>query len=268
MVVEAGGAAGLPLENGGKIVLIGKTQHAAHLAAGQVFAQQTDGLGGLQLQQVFVDADVGVLGKGALDTGGGVVQFLGDLLGGDPAAEILGQQLHDAAVQPAVLGVGQRLYGQRCGLAGKRQQKQLQKLRIGLDLHLLILALFLHGAQVVLHAEALLAGEVVGGVCHQRLQPCLLVGGEDEGAVLQLLQKSAGGGKADDVGVQILPLQRPKAVEFHGLVEDHIALFHGVDLLVGGGTEGAVGGIDQLPKGMELAGEVVGVGKVAGQAVV
>ena len=57
-------------------------------------------------------------------------------------------------------------------------------------------------------------------------------------------------------------------MEFHGLVEDHIALFHGVNLLVGGGTEGAVGGIDQLPKGMELAGEVVGVGKVAGQAVV
>jgi len=57
-------------------------------------------------------------------------------------------------------------------------------------------------------------------------------------------------------------LQRPKTVKLHWLVEDHIALFHGVNLFVGGGTEGTVCGIDHLPKGVELPGEIVGVGEM------
>ena len=98
MVVEAGGAAGFPFEYGGKVVLVGKAQSAADLAAGQASAEQADGLGGLQLQQVFVNANVGILGEDPLDAGGGVVKRGGDLLGGDPAVYILGQQLHDGAV--------------------------------------------------------------------------------------------------------------------------------------------------------------------------
>ena len=135
-------------------------------------------------------------------------------------------------------------------------------------LHLLFLRLLLHGAQVILHAVAFLPGEINGGVLHQRLQPGLLVRGEHEGTAFQLLQKGAGGGKGDDVGVQILPLQRPQPMELHGLVEDNIALFHGVYLFVGSGTKGAVGGINHLPKGVELTGKIVGVGEVAGKTVV
>ena len=89
-----------------------------------------------------------------------------------------------------------------------------------------------------------------------------------EGAALQLGQHGAFGAEAYDEGVHIPLLHRPKPVELHGLMEDDVALLHGVHLIIACHLEQILHGVHHFPKGMEFSTEVIGVPERHAQAIV